>query len=332
MSNDLDEAGGAEPPASSSARSTSDLTATYDAVEAVLLGDGPRYTRLEVADSTGVPIERLSELWRALGFPGTRDDEPHFTDDDLAALREIQFLLDSGVLASGDDIAVIRTLGRTFSRLADWETGLSPEIATLPPDQAAEATRALIPVVQRLHDYAWRRHLARATARELLGARVDGAELCVGFVDIVGFTSTSRKLSQTELGALIEHFEQTASRVVTAHRGRVVKTIGDEILFIADEPGDAVAIGRELTARHEQDPAFPQVRAGLAHGPVLARLGDVFGETVNIAARLTSLARPGTVLVNDALRSQLADDVAVRRIPSASVRGYHSLDAWVLRG
>jgi adenylate cyclase len=330
LSTDFDEAGGDLPPASSLS-APHDLAATYDAVEAVLLGDGPRYTRLEVAERTGVPIERLSDLWRALGFPGTRDDEPHFTDDDLAALREIQFLLDSGVLSSGDDIAVIRTLGRTFSRLADWEAGLSPEIATLPPEQAAEATRALIPVVQRLHDYAWRRHLARATARELLGAPVEGAALCVGFVDIVGFTSTSRKLSQTELGALIEHFEHTASRVVTAHGGRVVKTIGDEILFIADEPAHAVAIGRELTARHEHDPAFPQVRAGLAHGPVLARLGDVFGETVNIAARLTSLARPGTVLVNDTLHALLADDVVVRRIPPASVRGYHHLEAWVLR-
>lgn len=330
MSTDFDEAGGDQPPASS-VSAAHDLAATYDAVEAVLLGDGPRYTRLEVAEKTGVPIERLSELWRALGFPGTRDDERHFTDDDLAALREIQFLLDSGVVSSNDDIAVIRTLGRTFSRLADWEAGLSPEIATLPPEQAAEATRALIPVVRRLHDYAWRRHLARATARELLGAPAEGAELCVGFVDIVGFTSTSRKLSQTELGALIEHFEHTASQVVTAHRGRVVKTIGDEILFIADEPADAIAIGRELTARHERDAAFPQVRAGLAHGPVLARLGDVFGETVNIAARLTSLARPATVLVNDTLRARLAEDVVVRRIPPTSVRGYHHLEAWVLR-
>jgi adenylate cyclase len=330
LSNDVDVAGGDQPPASSIS-APHDLAATYDAVEAVLLGDGPRYTRLEVAEKTGVPIERLAELWRALGFPGTRDDEPHFTDDDLEALRVIQTLVGSGVIPQADDIAIIRTLGRTFSRLADWEAGLSPEIATLPPAQAAEATRALIPIVQQLHDYAWRRHLARATARELLGAPVEGAELCVGFVDIVGFTSTSRKLSQAELGALIEHFEQTSSQVVTAHRGRVVKTIGDEILFIADEPDDAVAIGRELTSRHEKDPAFPQVRAGLAHGAVLARLGDVFGETVNIAARLTSLARPGTVLVNDTLHARLAEGVVVRRIPPASVRGYHHLEAWVLR-
>lgn len=330
MSDQPDEAGG-EPPASSTSGPAHDLSATYDAVEAVLLGDGPRYTRLETAELTGVPIERLSELWRALGFPGTRDDERHFTDDDLEATRLIQALVESRVIPPDDLIAIIRTLGRTFSRLADWEAGLSPEIATLPPAEAAEATRALIPVVRQLHDYAWRRHLARATARELLGAPAEGAELCVGFVDIVGFTSTSRKLSPTDLGALIETFEQTSSRIVTANRGRVVKTIGDEILFIADEPEDAVAIARELTSRHDHDPTFPRVRAGLAHGPVLARLGDVFGETVNIAARLTSLARPGTVLLNDALRDRLADGMAVRRIPAATVRGYRHLGAWVLR-
>lgn len=332
MSDDRDEAGGTPPPASSPSRTDHDLTATYDAVEAVLLGDGPRYTRLEMAEASGVPIDRLSELWRALGFPGTRDDERRFTNDDLDAVRELNALLDSGLLSSGDDVAVVRTLGRTFSRLADWEAGLTPDIATLPPEEAAEATRALIPVVRRLHDYAWRRHLAGATARALLGAPAEGTQVCVGFVDIVGFTSTSRKLSPTQLGALIEHFEQTSSQVVAAHRGRVIKTIGDEILFVADEPMDAVAIARELTTRHEEDPDFPQVRAGLAHGAVLARLGDVFGETVNIAARLTSLARPGRVLVNDTLRARLGDEVVVRRIPSASVRGYHSLDAWVLRG
>ncbi len=330
MSTDFDEAGG-DPPPASSVSAPHDLAATYDAVEAVLLGDGPRYTRLEVAEKTGVPIERLAELWRALGFPGTRDDERHFTDDDLDALREMEFLLDSGVLESGDDVAIIRTLGRTFSRLADWEAGLSPEIATLPPAEAAEATRALVPVVRRLHDYAWRRHLAGATARALLGAPVEGAALCVGFVDIVGFTSTSRKLSPAQLAALIEHFEQTSSQVVAAHRGRVIKTIGDEILFVTDHPDDAVLVARELTSRHEHDEAFPQVRAGLAHGPVLARLGDVFGETVNIAARLTSLARPGTVLVNDTLRTLLSDRIVVRRIPPTSVRGYQHLEAWVLR-
>ena len=121
----------------------------------------------------------------------------------------------------------------------------------------------------------------------------------VCFVDIVGYTSRSKSLDESELVDWLEHFEDAATGIVVDHGGRIIKTIGDEILFVADDPAAAAEIALLLTERGaDPDDPFPSVRAGIAHGEVVSRLGDVFGPVVNIASRLTSVARPGTVLVD----------------------------------
>ena len=144
----------------------------------------------------------------------------------------------------------------------------------------------------------------------------------------------------------IEGFEQVATAHVVDHGGQVIKTIGDEILFTADEPADAAEIALALTERGlDEDDPFPAVRAGIAYGPVVRRLGDVFGSTVNIAARLTSVARPGTVVLDHGAYAALSgvedesdDDSDVdgenyrfRRLRRVSVKGYTRLEAWRLK-
>ena len=136
--------------------------------------------------------------------------------------------------------------------------------------------------------------------------------MAVCFVDIVGYTTHSKALEEYELVAWIEGFEQVATGTVVDHGGRVIKTIGDEILFTTDDPAAAAEIALALTDRGgDEDDPFPPVRAGIAYGLVVSRLGDVFGPTVNIAARLTSVARPGTVVLDGgayAALSGVADD------------------------
>jgi adenylate cyclase len=197
------------------------------------------------------------------------------------------------------------------------------------------------------------------------------ADQAVCFVDIVGYTSRSKSLDESELVAWLEGFEDTATGIVVDHGGRIIKTIGDEILFVADDPTAAAEIALELTARGEDpDDSFPSVRAAIAYGEVVNRLGDVFGPVVNIASRLTSLARPGSVLVDrrayEVLSGQVgADDdeehgsgegpgvgpgsdsgsgsssggaeaaeaaaYRFRRMRRSSVKGYSRLQSWVLR-
>jgi adenylate cyclase len=160
--------------------------------------------------------------------------------------------------------------------------------------------------------------------------------MAVGFVDIVGFTSRSKELTDAQLVEWIEHFEAECSGIVVDHGGRVIKNIGDEVLFVADDVAAAADTCLLMAARgSDEEDSFPEVRAGLAHGEVVSRLGDVFGPTVNIASRLTSLARPGTVLVDDGAHEALDGDdegpFTFRKLRRASVKGYEKLQPWALR-
>jgi adenylate cyclase len=147
------------------------------------------------------------------------------------------------------------------------------------------------------------------------------------------FTAFTRRSSEEELREVIEAFEAAATDVVAEHGGQLVKMIGDEVLFTADTPGDGAEVALGLLDVAGASGLMPPLRVGLASGPVMLRLGDVFGQTVNIASRLTSLARPGSALVDEGMQRGLADDprYELRALRSASVRGYHHLHSWRLR-
>jgi adenylate cyclase len=190
-------------------------------------------------------------------------------------------------------------------------------------------------VLERLLGYVWRRHLAATAGRVLAAGQADSVarRLAVGFADLVGFTSLTRQVSEEELGLLVERFESLASDLVAECAGRVVKTVGDEVMFTADSPSVAAEIGIRLAERVGADADLPDVRVGLGFGTVLSRLGDVYGEPVNLASRLTSIARPGTVLVDRELAAVLEEDDhwRLRRVPPRPVRGYALLQGFRLR-
>jgi adenylate cyclase len=282
-----------------------DPEAASQAIEAFLLGAEPSLTRVEVAARAGVPLELAQRLWHWLGFPHAADDDVAFAESDVEALRLASDLLRMGILRDESLAALVRTWGRSYARLAEWQTTLLADFALEGTDldlRITELAAGVLPRVEALQSYVWRRHLSNAAARLLTTTgTVDttAMPLAVCFVDIVGYTSQSKNLTEGELVEMVELFEQGATDAVVQGGGRVIKMIGDEILFAADDVAAATAIALELTRRGaDEDDAFPAVRAGLAHGPVVARLGDVFGATVNIAARLTSVARPGTVVID----------------------------------
>jgi adenylate cyclase len=109
--------------------------------------------------------------------------------------------------------------------------------------------------------------------------------------------------------------------------------LGDEVLFVTDHVVAGAEVALETVSAHNDDESLPEVRAGVALGPVLGRLGDVFGEPVNLASRLTAEARPGTVLVDLQAAAALADDPSYELVPlkHRSVRGYRALRPHVLR-
>ncbi len=316
--------------------------ALFEAIERAILGSPRSLTRLEAVEAAGVPLDSAVSLWRSLGFPGTDDDEPLFIDADVEALRMVAWLVETGFVDPLFQVTLARSMGLSFSRLAEWEVAELAAAAMTgtmlsDPSRIEEMIASLIPVVEDLQNYVWRRHLAAAAGRILLrpdaGDSEAGTPMVVGFVDIVGFTRRSRGLTADQLAHLVEVFEDVTSSVVTEHGGRVVKTIGDEVLFVADTPADGARIALALVEAEERDEDYPEVRVGAAYGQVLSRMGDVFGSVVNIAARLTSLARPGRILLDRELAAVLEDDeeFRVKRGRTASVKGYSRLDTFGLK-
>ncbi len=313
----------------------------YEQLEQAILGQPRSLNRVQVAEQAGVPLDRAIDLWKALGFPGTdSDDEVLFTEADIEALQHVDHLVESGFIDPAVELTLVRSMGRSFARLAEWEMSELASAAmsgSMMTDQAEleSVISSLVPMIEEIQNYVWRRHIANAAGRMLLTpGGEDGVRQAVGFADIVGFTRRSRGLSTKELSHLVEVFEGTAASLVTEHRGRIIKTIGDEVLFVTDDPADAADLALALVEAHEQDPDFPELRVGLAHGDVMTRLGDVFGPVVNIASRLTSLAKPGRVLVDRGMHSELkplADRFRVRRARTATVRGYARLDTYGLK-
>jgi adenylate cyclase len=314
------------------------------ALERLLL-DGPRrYTRLQVAELSGMPPQRTQRLWRALGFPDAADDDPAFTDADVHALSVLSELIRSGFVDEDTEASIARAMGQALSRLADWQadmladaltrTGPDGERRPASPDEAVAVASVLLPKMLEMQSYVWLRHLA-ANADRLLAASAgqgDRRELAVGFADLVGYTSRSRGMGGRELGTMVEDFESTASEVIARHRGRVVKTVGDGVLFTAVDAVDAVEIGLRLPEVWNSEER-PPLRTGAAYGAVLFRLGDVYSPVVNLASRLTSIARPGTVLVDRELARGLRGrpEYRVRPLKRVSVRGYDHLQPWLVR-
>ena len=311
-------------------------------VEEYLLGGERKYTRIDMADRSGMDLDGTRALWRALGFASAADDDRAFTDADVEALSQVQEL--ASVAEIDDDVirAMTRMIGQSFARLASWQGQLviqtvlnSPEVlADGSGDRVLELVEHLVPLTARLHEYVWRRQLAAYFSRTA-GNAGDGAERtqAVGFADMAAFTSFTRRSSEEQLRGVLEKFETFATDIVADNRGQIVKTIGDEVLFVADKPVDGAEIALALLEAAGDDDELPELRVGLAAGAVVSRLGDVYGQTVNIASRLTSVARPDSILVDEGMHDALDGDerYGLSSLRPVSVRGYNHLRSWRLR-
>lgn len=316
-----------------------------DLVDQVVDVGDPRYTRNDVAAKAGMEPEVAHRFWRAAGFPEVDDSEVMFSDADVEVLTGIRNLLESGIVDMDVALEITRTIGQTSSRLAAAEISVLRERVTSPPvteegldpaaaTEAVEFARSALPFLQQALVYLWRRHLSASAKRVLMSASLDEPVRCVGFVDMTGFSRESQTLDAAELERLINRFEQAAFDVVGRHGGRVVKLIGDEVMFVTDDAAQSAEIALGLLEEFEDEPDVPRVRGGLSFGPVVDIQGDVFGQTVNLASRLTDVAKPGTIVVSEAFTEALGetDRVSFRRIRRITMlKGVGKVKAYALR-
>lgn len=283
-------------------------------LEQLIIGSERRYTPFQAARAAGVSMDMASRFWRAMGFPDIGQARA-LTEADVLALRRLAGLVEAGLLSEAMAVQVARSTGQTTARLADWQIDSFLEGLTEPPEPGMTRSEVAYPLVELLLPeleeflvYVWRRQLAAAAGRvvqEQDDAEMVDRRLAVGFADLVGFTRLTRRLEEEELGELVETFETTAADQVAAHGGRLIKTLGDEVLFAADDAGTAATIGLRLVETMADNPIMPELRVGIAFGTVTTRMGDVFGNTVNLASRLTSIAPKDMVLVDEAMRAEL---------------------------
>lgn len=342
-------------PSDERSQATPEVVATIRAeLERTLLGVR-RYTLREVADLAGLESTRVRQLWQALGF--TVDSDPGavmFTDGDLGALRNIAAILGSGAVDPSAEISAARSLGQSMSRLSEWQFALLSShvvsqlstaygTASTPPEDEEirefvdDILRRVANRAESLQGYMWRRHLVATTNRTAVRAQGEGdaqtRPLVVGFADMVGYTQLTRRIDADELNVLLDHFEAAVSGVITRHAGWVIKTVGDEVMFASEDAVDAARIALELQEAFAAFEDTPALRIGLASGPALARFGDLFGSVVNIAARLTGAARPGSVLVDEQLAEALEghDEFRLHAVRNLRVKDFRHSRAYVLR-
>ena len=333
-------AGGSRPDgaAADPAQGSEPFDAEVDAKDVTerLLGRPLELRRRDVTRDAGVSLLSAQKFWRALGFPVVYTDDELFTASDVDALRTVAGIVRDGSIDEALALAMTRAVARSADRLAVWqaqlvaeavetemslarsvegaEPGAGAETRVVPSfETATEAAHKMAELADRFEPllvYAWRRHLSAAISRMLADSDPESYGLVkmrsVGFADLVNFTSLVRKMSERDLARLVHRFERLSSDVITAHGGRLIKTVGDEVLFTTVQAAPAAAIALYLIDTIGQDDVLPEVRCGMARGPIVSSLGDVFGTTVNRASRLTAVAQAGTVLVDATMARELA--------------------------
>jgi adenylate cyclase len=145
---------------------------------------------------------------------------------------------------------------------------------------------------------------------ELESGRLPGAQpVAVCFADIVGFTSLGEQIPVAELGSIVGHLEALAGDVA-APPVRLVKTIGDAAMLVAPDSAALLDAALALVEAADSDDGFPRLRAGVACGEALTKGGDWYGHPVNLASRITGVARPSSVLVAKGVRDAVGDGYA----------------------
>ncbi|MBI2703939.1 MAG: hypothetical protein HYX32_01415 [Actinobacteria bacterium] len=327
------------------------------ALERLIAMDPAIYTLEEATEMSGLDIESIRAYWRALGFPDPRPGEKLFSESDLDMLDSVLPFIEEGSLDPLLAQQMARVIGSSLSRIATAqieaiERAVTESVEAISSanggdapatdadheeDLVGAARRAaeLLPMMPKLMEFVWRRHLGAAARRRIMRAAGETSTegVSIGFADLVGFTAQTQQLPEKELAAVVSRFETIAYDVVANHSGRVVKMIGDEVMFLADHPRDAALIAMQLAEQYREDEAMSDVRVGLAIGGVLERDGDVYGPVVNLAHRIVAVAYPGAVVISPEFREALGDDPEffIRSIRSHYLKDLGRIPLWTLR-
>jgi adenylate cyclase len=280
------------------------------------VSEPPRYTRDEAAAAAGMEPERIDRIWRAAGLPNVDPGVRHYSDRDIELLRA--FELGSELFGEEPVLRFTRVMGTSLSRVAEAalsmaSANLSGPMELAGADEATvtlaiERATAALDVVPSVLEGFFPHHVEMASRHRAL-SRPEGAlrtvNLAVAFLDLVGFTERSAGLTSEELAMAVADFETLAGGVIAAHDARLVKMIGDEVMYVATDAVVAAEIALELRDAVSSHPLLTGLRGGLVFGEVVAQDGDYYGPDVNLAARIVAHAAPAQILASAAVADAL---------------------------
>lgn len=282
-----------------------------------VVGGRTRYTAREVAERTGMDVEFLHAMRRAMGLPIPAAEENVYTEEDLQALQMVDTARAAGMSREAL-LELLRTLGRGLAQAAEAMRALVLEMVLEPGVTEHDLARRYAGTVAQLFPTvgplvtnvltSQLRQMAQSeaiTAAERSGGKLPGSrEIAICFADLVGFTRLGEEVPAEDLGRLAVRLDKLASALAEPPV-RLVKTIGDAVMLSSSEPQPLLDATLALldTVDHEGED-FPQLRAGAAFGMALPRAGDWFGRPVNLASRITSIARPASVLAEREMRDR----------------------------
>jgi class 3 adenylate cyclase len=294
---------------------------------------GERFTIDEAARRLGVEVDDISRVWRAAGFAVPPPGDAVFGDEHLEVFRLFQAT--QSIFGIDASLQLARVWGSALARIAEAEVSAFVHgIGAALVDDRDELGFAewnyqmfsMLPMVAKGLEIAHRDHILGAIRRiGITPEMMRGADtkvFAIGFCDLVGFTALSQRLSGAELSGVVTEFEARVTDIVHGRDGRVVKLIGDEVMFVAADAATGCRIALALAASFEDHPTLPSVRAGLAAGDVLTQNGDYFGPVVNLASRIVKLAAPGSVVVPSTVRDELADELSFETMGPQVLKGF----------
>jgi class 3 adenylate cyclase len=299
----------------------------------VIVPGRDQFSLLDIADETEADLDDVRRIWRALGYVDAADEAKVASPADVTAVRTIIEL--SALVGVPSALGVCRVIASSMARVADAIAtsvrGVLPELALDVAGSEVATARAFggvaeaVPRTAQVLDASFRHHIEVARMnweRSDSGDLVDssGVRIAVGFADLSGFTGLTENLTMTELSGLLTVFEEVAEEIVRGEQGRVVKYIGDAVMYVTPDALAAVRVALGLVGA--ADMRGMAARAGVAFGEVLALEGDFFGPVVNLAARLVSMADPGEILTTAEVASRLDGAIATRSLGLREVRGF----------
>jgi class 3 adenylate cyclase len=297
----------------------------------VLFGDEDRVTVADIAAMVGCDESLVRKVRLASGLPDGGNDA-------VCSPREAEvinsFLVGAAVFGEEVTLQFVRVIGAATAGIAEaaLATFASNRQGPLLEGGAdlveiaragTEATAALLAVPPVL-DVLLRVHFENANASRFTGLDPSATvEVAVGFIDLVESTRLMLAFSGEELARALSDFERDASDAVVGVGGRVVKRIGDAVMFVVSDPAAACAAAKVILEKVAAHGQLNTARAAIAWGRVLPRDGDYFGTAVNVAARAVAFAEPGVIVVDAAVRAAVAGSgIAADPIGEHSLKGF----------